>query len=809
MLKNYLTIAFRNLARYKAFSFINTMGLAIGIATCLLILLYVLDEVSYDRSYANADRIYRLNSDIKFGGNEMALAFSPAPTGAALVRDYSLVEASARIRQNGSIMVRKGDLNIKEDGQTAVYADSSIFRVFSFPLLHGNPGKLLTEPHTLVISERMADKYFGETNVVGKTLILHDKEPYKVAGVMRNLPSNSHLKLDILVTMLDYEDSKVENWLGHNYTTYVLLKKGAKPQQVESVFTALITKYVGPQVQQAIGSSLADFKKSGNYLNYSLMPVTDIHLHSDRVGEISPNGNIQYVYIFSAIAFFILLIACINFMNLSTARSANRAKEVGIRKALGSYRSHLIYQFLAESTLVTCIAFVVALVMGILLLPLFNDLAGKEMSLSLADKPWLIPLLLLLTIVTGLLAGSYPAFYLSAFEPIQVLKGKLSRGAKDSSLRSSLVVFQFLASVFLIFCTIIIYQQLTYIQTKQLGFNKEQVLIINDAGNLGTGIETFKTEVLRMPEIKSGTVSGYLPVPSWRSDNPFFPEGEVRQDRAVSMQSWDVDYDYVRTMGMEMKLGRDFDRKFLTDSSAIILNESAAKLFGYTDPVGKKISALVDLNAKQTREYTIIGVVKNFNFESLRKNIGALGLRLGKAPGSVSFRLTTENLPAVISKIEANWHTIAPNQPFSYQFMDEAFANVYNNEQRIGKIFITFAALAIFIACLGLFGLATYTTEQRTKEIGIRKVLGASTSGIVALLSKDFLKLILIANGIAFPLAWWAMNSWLSDFAYKITIEWWVFVVAGLLAVVVALATISFQAIKAALADPVKSLRSE
>ncbi|MDJ1493944.1 ABC transporter permease [Cytophagaceae bacterium DM2B3-1] len=809
MLRNYFKIAMRNLWRNKGFSATNIFGLSIGIATCLLIMLYVLDEISYDRFYSNADRIYRLNSDIKFGGNQMRLAVMPAPTGAALVRDYPLVEAAARIRQTGSILVKKGNENIKEDGQNVGYADSTIFKVFSFPMLYGNPDKALTEPHTLVISERIAQKYFGESDVVGKTMILDDKQPYKIAGVIQNIPTNSHLKVDFFLTMLDHEDSKIDNWVSHNYTTYLLLKEGVKPAQVEAVFDNLLLKYVGPQIKQAFGSTLNDLKKSGSYLNYSMMPVSDIHLYSDRVAEVSPNSNVQYVYIFSAVAFFILLIACINFMNLATARSANRAKEVGVRKVLGSYRSSLIYQFLTESILLTGIAFVLALGIGVMLLPLFNDLAGKQMTMSVIEHPLIIPILLLFTLFTGLLAGSYPAFFLSAFEPIQVLKGKLSQGAKSSSLRSSLVVFQFLASVFLIICTVVIYQQLTFIQNKQLGFNKEQVLIINDASALGNSTESFKNEVLRLEEVKNGTITGYLPVPSWRSDNLYFPEGEIRQDKAVSIQSWNVDYDYIQTMGMQIIKGRDFDKQLQTDSSGIIINETAAKLFGYSNPIGRRISALTDFKTQQTRAYTIVGVVKNFNFESLRQNIGAVCFTLGNAPGNVSFRLNTANISATISKIEAKWKTIAPGQPFNYQFMDEAFTNVYQSEQKVGKLFITFALLAIFIACLGLFGLSAYSAEQRTKEIGIRKVLGASISNIVALLSKDFLKLILIANGIAFPLAYWAMSTWLQDFAFKVNIQWWVFLIAGIAALLIALLTVSFQAIKAALINPVKSLRSE
>ncbi|MBD0353172.1 MAG: FtsX-like permease family protein, partial [Flavisolibacter sp.] len=579
----------------------------------------------------------------------------------------------------------------------------------------------------------------------------------------------------------------------------------------EKKFEELLSKYIFPQAQQIMQISPEDFERSGNYIHFSLTPLTAIHLHSDRIAELGPNSDIQVVYIFSAIAVFILLIACVNFMNLSTARSSNRAKEVGVRKVLGTHRKNLISQFLTESVLMSLIALVFAILFALLLLPYLNELAAKKLSLSVFEHPMMLPLLLLFVLVVGLLAGSYPAFYLSAFQPIEVLKGKLAGGFKRSYLRSSLVVFQFFISIALIIATIVIHAQLTFIQNKKLGFNKEQVLVVRDAYVLDKSAEIFKNEVLKYPEVVSGTVSGYLPVaPSSRDNESLFPEGQMQNEKAVSAQFWRVDYDYVKTLGMQIVQGRDFSKDFLTDSSAIIINETAAQLFGFgKNAIGRKITELTDFNSKTTKDYTVIGVIKNFNFESLRQNIGALCMKLGQSTGAISFRLKSDNLTQALAHVQTTWKRLAPNEPFTYSFLSEDFDRMYRSEQRAGQIFISFAVLAILIACLGLFGLATYAAEQRTKEIGIRKVLGASVSNIVNMLSKDFLKLVFIASVIAFPVAWWGMHQWLQDFAYRIHISWWVFVVAALVAFVIALVTVSFQAVKAALTNPVKNLRTE
>jgi putative ABC transport system permease protein len=807
MIRNFLKIALRNLKKDQVFSLINISGLAIGITVCTLICLYVVDELSYDRFHENADRIVRLDVDIRFGGSEESYALSSAPSGATLKADYPFVEDFVRLR--GTVAQFKKDDQIVTEYEVA-FADSSLFEVFSFPVLAGNPKKALSEPNSAVITESIAQKYFATKEAIGKSLVTQNNEVYKVSAVIKDIPTNSHLQRNIYISMLNLQESKETTWLRQNFITYILLKDKSGAGKLQEELPQIINKYLAPEATRVFNiKSFDDFAKAGNYVRFVLTPLLQIHLHSSRIGEISPGGNVYYVYIFSAIAAFILLIAGINFTNLSTARSTKRAKEVGVRKVLGSLKASLIKQFLAESVLLSFIALILAIGLVYLLLPFFNDLAAKRMVFSLANNPLLFITLFAFAILTGLLAGSYPAFFLSAFKPAEVLKGKFGASAKGGYLRSGLVVFQFFASSCLIICTAIIYLQLDHIEEQNLGFNREQLLIINQAEALGTGIEGFKNEVIQLPEVKNGTISPYLPVPSWRSNNSYFPEGEIQQDRSVTMQNWGIDNDYIATMGMQIIKGRDFDPQRISDSSAIIINETAAQVLGFTDPIGQKIFSIKSISTGEKSYFTIIGVVKNFNYESLRANVGALGMLLAKSNSTICFRIETKNLESTIGLIEAKWKSKTANQPLDYVFMDEAFDSMYRSEQRLGKIFISFAVLAILTACLGLFGLATFTAEQRTKEIGIRKVLGASVFQITALLSKDFLRLVLIAFVIASPIAYYLMDKWLADFAYRITIGWWIFALAGLLAIGIALATVSWQSIRAALANPVKSLRSE
>jgi putative ABC transport system permease protein len=570
---------------------------------------------------------------------------------------------------------------------------------------------------------------------------------------------------------------------------------------------ATIRNYLGKQLEAELHSSLKDIEQHGNYFRYTLMPLTDVHLHSDKSYDIEATGDARYVYIFSVIAILVLLIACINFMNLSTARSSNRAKEVGIRKVAGSLRGQLIVQFLVESVLISFFALVLALVICISLLPLFNQVSGKEIHIGALFSSWLLPFVIALVFVVGCVAGSYPAFYLSSFEPIHVLKGAIASGFRKSSLRSMLVIFQFSISITLIIGTMVIYNQLNYIHNRRIGYDRYQVLVLHNTHPMDKQIKAFREEIAKIPGVNNATSSNDLPTASGFDQSAWFREANLDAGKAVITTNFYVDETYIPTLGIEMLKGRNFSPDYPTDSTAVLINEQAVKIFGFKDPM---TGTMYSPDAKNNPvQYRVIGVVKDFNFSSMRNKVGPLVFRLYNNPGTIAVRVQSNNIPVLINAIENKWNSMAPGQPFQYTFMDADFDKMYHAEQRMGRLFISFAVFAIFIACLGLLGLVTYAAEQRTKEIGIRKVLGAGVGNIITMLSKDFAKLVLIASVIAFPFAWWIMNKWLQDFAYRINISWWVFLLAGLAAILVALITVSFQAIKAAIMNPVKSLRTE
>ncbi len=673
MLKNYLTLAFRTLRKQRFFTLINILGLAIGIASCLVIVLFVNNELSYDRFYRNANRIYRVNGEIKFGGNHYKLAVAPAPLADAILSDYPEVESAVRFRSRGSYLVKRSESTDNFKEQNVIWTDSTFFGVFSVPLLKGNPGRALKEPNTVAISRKTSDKYFPKGDALGQSLILDNTLNVKVSAVFEDMPENSHFHFDILIAMSGLDEAKSTQFLSNNFNTYLLLKEGVDAKAFEAKMTGLVEKYVGPEAAAVLGGefTMEKFRASGNKLEYTLIPLTDIHLHSDLTAELGPNSDITYVYLFSAVALFILAIACINFMNLSTARSANRAKEVGVRKVLGSLRSHLVRQFLLESVLLSLFSFFLALILALGFLPVFNDLASKKLALPWSD-PAFYGILLVASLIIGTLAGLYPSFFLSAFKPINVLKGNVSLGMKSGFIRSSLVVFQFVISIFLIIGTITINRQLDYIQTKKIGFRKDQVLVVNDAYALRDKLQTFKNEIAKNNFIQSGTISGFLPVSgTWRNDNTFWPEGaQPTQENMVGLQNWRVDIDYVKTLGMKIKLGRDFSTEFPSDSSAIVMNETAAKQFNFDqDPLGKKISTFNrnkpdgTADPGQIRSWTVIGIVEDFHFESLKQNISPLALFLGKSDGMVSFRFEARNTQDVIQAVEKSWKTLAPGQP--------------------------------------------------------------------------------------------------------------------------------------------------
>ena len=811
MLQNYLKIAYRNLLRSKAFSAINIVGLSFGLATCLIIGLFVLDELSFDRFHEKADRIVRVTFRANMGGNKIEEANVMPPTAKTLQRDYPEVLEATRLRTAGDFIIEKEEDIFKEEG--VAFADSNFFQVFSFPLVAGNAKTALMKPNTLVISEKMAQKYFGNEDPIGKVLSAKNyEEVMEVTGVMADMPANSHFHFDFLIAMAGREDAQSNSWMQSEFYTYLVLPEDYNYLQLQAKLPQMVEKYFGPEIKQAFGMSFSKFKQEGNDLGLFLQPLTDIHLRSDFDYDIAASGDIRYVYIFGAVALFMLLIACINFMNLSTAGASKRAREVGIRKVMGSVKSSLIGQFLLESIMLTAVALVLAVVIVILALPFFNDLADKNLTLSFTAMPWLLPGLLLLGLVVGILAGSYPAFFLSSFKPVAVLKGgsnpgQFTSGRRSMGLRGTLVVVQFCISIILIVGTTVVYQQLQFIQNAKLGYDKEQVLVLQETHRLGQNEQVFKKQLLQDSRVVDASVSGYVPAgPSF--NNNFLVYGDDRADDYTKGIRYVVDENYIPTLGMEMVAGRNFSPEFGTDSSAIILNETAAKQIGWgRDALGHTISSPNVNGGKET--FRVIGIVKDFHFKSLHESIGPLMLTLGPNSGAMLVKVKTRDIPALLQSVEKQWNALAVDAPIAYSFLEENFNATYRAEQKTGRILGLFAGLTIFVACLGLFGLATFTAEQRTKEIGVRKVLGASVGSIVALLSRDFLKLVVVAIVIASPIAWYGMNEWLQDFAYKIDISWWVFALAGVLAVMIALLTVSFQSVRAALANPVESLRSE
>ncbi|MCR9015326.1 ABC transporter permease [Aquiflexum gelatinilyticum] len=818
MFKNIFKTAIRSFWKTKTISLINVLGLSLGIAICIIISLFLFNELSYDKHHTNAERIYRVKSDIIFGGNSFNMIQCPAPMAEAMPLEIPEVEAAVHFRSQGSFLVKREEDNIKEND--VVYAGKDFFKVFTVPLVEGNVEGALDEPNTMAISKKTADKFFPNESAVGKTLILDNKSNYKITAVYEDMPVNSHFHFDLILAAAGLEEAQSTFWLSNNFPTYLLLHEGADPAAVDAKLKEMIQTHVVPALGQVMGESfsLTEFESSGNKIDYSLQPLLDIHLYSNLQGEFEPNFNITYIYMFAAIAVFILLIACINFMNLSTARSSSRAKEVGVRKALGSGKKDLMWQFLTETFLMSLFSFIVALAITVFLLPFFNELSNRSLEIPYSDILFYVSLLGGAFFV-GLLAGIYPSFFLAAFEPIKVLKGNLSGRKGSGSVRSSLVVFQFAISIILIIATVSVFSQLNYIQKKELGFNKDQVIMVEDIYALGDQAQSFKDEIVQSSLVDVGTFSGFLPVSgTWRSDNPWWGEGKdpKQQENLVSLQNWSVDFDYIKTLGMKIIEGRDFSVEFPSDSNAVILNQTALKNFNLEgNPIGQRIATFsgnpTDGLSNMDLEYkTIVGIVENFHFESLKENINAVMIYPSKRPqGFASFKFNAKDSKEVIDLVESKWRSIAPGQPFNYSFLDDKFGDMYKAESRIGNVFASFTVIAIFIACLGLFALTAYTAEQRRKEIGIRKALGASVGGIVFLLSQEFTKLVLIAFVFAAPLAWYGMSQWLEDYQFRIDLGWEIFVFSALGVLLVAWGVMGVQSVRAAMANPVDSLRSE
>src|SRR5882724_6383523 len=813
MFRNYLKIAFRSLRKSKGFTALNIIGLAAGLGVCLLIVLYVTDELSYDRYNVNADRIYRIDEDVYLNNTSFESATISKFFGPTLVASYPKIQQMVRFRDPGDLLVRKGNDHILDHRFT--FADSTIFKVFTLPMVAGDPNTALNNPHSIVIDESAARRYFNSTDVIGRTLeVGDDNTPLKITGVIRDMPEQSHFHFSFIRPLREaysFNDPEDNAWLSSNYYTYILAQPRTTRAEVQKDVDAVVNLNISQALQEMVHASLAGLEKAGNHFRCPITPLTDIHLHSNKSNELEANSNIQFVYIFSVIAVLILLIACVNFMNLSTARSANRAKEVGIRKVAGSTKVHLILQFLTESILLSLFALVLALGIAVLLLPMFNQLAGKSLHPDVLFSGRFLLILLLLVLLVGCLAGSYPAFYLSSFQPIDVLKGKIAAGFKSSWLRNSLVVFQFFISIGLIVSTLVIYHQLHYIRNKEVGFNRDQVLVIHNTWSLGQGgTANLRKNLLTLAGVTDATVTGDLPTvggnqyrqPGW------FQDATLDVRKAIFLTTLAVDDHYIPTLGMQIVKGRNFDlAQFPTDSRSILLNEAAVGTLGVKDPLN-----LILYDKPQGlpgRPFHVVGVVKDFNYNSMHERIQPLVLDVSPYWGSMAVRFHTNDVFSLVRQVESKFHAAKQGLPFSYTFMDNDFDKLYHAEQQTGQLFITFAVFAILIACLGLFGLVTYAAEQRTKEIGIRKVLGARVTSIVGLLSKDFTMLVGIAALIAFPAAWWAMYKWLETFAYRTEISWWIFLVAGAVAVAIALLTVSIQTVRAALANPVKSLRSE
>lgn len=808
MFKNHIKIAWRNLLKQKGLFGINIVGLAIGITTSLIIALFVVDELSYDRYNEKADQIVRVVFKGLLNGDSVNEAVTPAPIAATLKREFPEVLQSTRLRTNGTPPVTYQN-NTYRDSKFA-YVDANFFDVFTLPFIKGDPATALTEPNTIVLTLEQASKYFGNENPIGKVLDLKESgQQYRVTGVMENVPTNSHFHFDLFASMEGLNHAKELRWLESSYYNYLVLNEGQDYRLLENKLPLIIEKYVGPQVKQAMGMSFADFKKNGNEVGLFLQPLTDIHLRSDfaSYSEIEEGGDITTVYIFSAIALFILLIACINFMNLSTAAASKRAKEVGVKKVLGSNKNQLIAQFLTESLIATLLAMVLALVLIALALPTFNSLSGKALEASYFLSPRILIYSLLFTIFISLLAGSYPAFVLSSFKPLSALKNKFTTSGNSMGMRNGLVVFQFVISAGLIISTLIVDQQMSFIQNKDIGYDKDQMLVLRDARLLGSKETAFKEQIEKDSRIDNITMSGFIPAgPTYNSVSSIYPGQNSEAIRRTVI--YDIDDQYIPTMGMKLVAGRNFSKDYGSESSNAILNETLVKIFGFTDnAIGQTITMSTD-NEGSTKSYKVIGVVKDFHFNSLHQPIDPM-LMLNNPSSGLIVRAKTSDMAGLISSIEDTWNGFTVDEPFSYALLDELYNQTYIKEQKMGTILRIFAILTIFVACLGLFGLITFTAEQRFKEIGIRKVLGSTVPQIVAMLSKDFLKLVFISFLVAFPLGFYLMDKWLQDFAYRIQIQWWVFVLAGIITILIAFMTISWKSFRAATMNPIEALRDE
>jgi putative ABC transport system permease protein len=803
MFKNYLKTALRNLKKNAVYSSINVAGLAVGMACCILIMLYVLREISFDKFHRQADRIFRVRYELNLNDILYQEASIPFPAAETFIRDFPEVVHAVRFYKNGDFpLIEIGDRKFTEE--RFFFADPAVFEVFDFPLLKGDPGTALREPNSVVISEAMAQKYFGEADPLGQTLRYQKQFGLKVTGVAKNIPGNAHFKFDFL-TPLEFQLSLWESqtgphgrekqWIWTGSWTYLLLSGPEAAKSLAAKLPDFVNKYFPDRIKGGV--------------RLALQPLSDIHLHSRLDAEIEPNSHITYIYIFSVIAFLILVIACINFVNLSTAQSGNRAKEVGVRKVVGAAKPQLVGQMLGETVVTGLLAMLLAIGLVELLLPMFNRLTERELGIELLQNWTGIILILSLALLVGLLSGLYPAFFLSRFNPVNIFKRTVGVSAGNERFRKALVVTQFAISIILIAGIGVVYRQLRFIQQKELGFNKEQVLFVKARPEVNAKFETFRNELLKDPGILgvAGT-SNVLGqgVFAYR----FVPEGGS-PDKPAMLPLLLVDYDFLETAGIKIKQGRGISRTSPPDQAeAFLLNEKAAEALGWKDnAIGKKMQLFAPGTNEIGKSGYVVGVIQDYHFESLHHEIKPLVLTYAGWHAYYAVKIGAGNFAERLATLESTWKTFSPDWPLEYFFLDRKLEQLYGSEQKLVQVINAFTIIAVILACLGLFGLSAFAAERRTKEIGIRKVLGASVAGIVSLLSSDFMKLVLMANVIAWPVAWYALHKWLQGFAYRIDVEAWIFPLAGAVTLGIALLTVSFQAIKAAVANPVESLRYE
>lgn len=808
MLKNYLLSLYRNITRNRFYSFLNIAGLSVGIAAAIFILLYVQDELSYDKYNEKRDRIYRIESDFTIGNKHDKFAIVPVPMGPALKIEFPEVEAFVRLFGAGNTLFRAGEKEYYED--FFYFADSTVFDIFSHKLITGNAKTALNEPNTIVLSETMARKYFGNENPMGNMITSGSGKNYKVTGVMSDVPGNSHLKFDALISGMsiaveqgvdDFNSLDPERFWNIGVYTFILLKENSSMQSIHDKFTPFYDKYMKP-----IGDQInATF-------NLMSTPLVETHFRQGLSAEL-PTGSKSYVYIFSAVAVFILLLAAINYMNMATARSVKRAKEVGVRKVLGAHKKLLIRQFLSESLTLAILALLIAILIVTLLMPEFNNLSGKDLSFNLTGNPMIFLEILLITVFTGIVSGSYPAFYLSSFLPIKVLRGTISKsGKKSGTLRRVLVVLQFFIAIIMIIGTIVITTQIHFLKNKNLGFEKSNLVVmeIQDSA-FRSKIETFKNELLNNPDIEAVTNSTGVPGQIDAIQVMRIEQQDKMSDHAIILAQ--TDYDFIKTMKMEMVKGRDFDKNMGTDAlEAVIINEMAVKEFGWEEnPIGKKIHFGFELDGSGGRMLKVIGIVKDFHFRSLHNKIEPLMLMMSERPRYLlTCRINPDKQKETLAFIESKWNEYNAKRPFDYEFLTDNLDEMYTAEEKIGMIIQIATILTIFIALLGLLGLSSYIAEQRTKEIGIRKIVGASVGSVLQLLYKEFVLLILIAFVIAVPVAWWRLGIWLDDsFIYYQPLQWTSFLLAGIIAIVIGLGTISFYILKVASGNPVDAIKYE